>query len=139
MATIIVALSYIGLALYLTIGLATYVHIAGFGVALFVLTSAYVVVLVRAYTKERLKVAIRISGVATMLVFYFAIWEYWGSGDGPWAPAHGLFGSRINLGCNGFGGGCFFLNSWLIFCALVLASVLILWPLRKSTALRQPV
>ena len=132
-ATIVVILAYFASALLISIAQTPPFMIA-FVVCLFGITSAYGYTVLSPLRPLRKNLTFRMSGTFTMLVGYLVLWFYWGSGDGPFSPYNGLFGSRITLYCGPFPSGCFQINSWLIFAALVITSLMLLWPLKTMMA-----
>ena len=129
-ATTLALLAYSGLALLISANQAP-LFMYGFLTGLFAITGVYSAILLSPHRPNRRRVAIGVSGVVTMLVGYLVMWFYWGSGDGPFSPYNGLFGSRITLYCFPPPNyGCFQINSWLIFAAFIIASLMILWELR---------
>ncbi len=128
-ATILAILAYLALAVLISVA-QTPSFMVGFFVCLFLITGAYVLAILSPHRPNKRRVVLGLSGVITMLVGYPVLWFYWGSGDGPFSPYDGLFGSRITLYCGPFPSGCIQINSWLIFAALIIASLMILWSIR---------
>ena len=79
--------------------------------------------------------SLRIFVAAAALATYFGAWFYLGSGDGPFSPYNGLFGSRITLYClppPSF--ACFQLNAWLMLAAILVTDWMVLWPVRPGSS-----
>ena len=131
--TIVAILAYLALALLISMA-QTLPFMVVFVACLFGVTSAYVYTIIGSPRPQRKSLTFRISGTFTMLVGYLVIWFYWGSGNGPFSPYNGLFGSRITLYCPPYPAGCIQISSWLIFAAFVIASSMLLWPLKTMMA-----
>lgn len=129
-ATVAAVSAYLALALLISTA-QTRLFMIGFAVCLFGTTSAYIYAILGPSRPHRRNLTFRLSGVSTMLSGYLVVWYYWGGGDGPFAPFNGLFASRIIAYCApSEPGACIVIQAWLWFAAFVIASLMLLWPLK---------